>query len=676
MNISMYRGISKKQLVFVRNQSVADVLRDFKNEVYLHPEEVPPQFTFAASFKGGRVKTKMEGYNGLVTLRVHGLVRKEAAEMRDKVSKEPNTFAAFVTGDGKGLVILVAVTRPDGSLPETAEEAMDFQQRASARAGVYYEQLLGVTIRQERNLLIELTDATADKKLYYNPKSEVLPVASKSDYERKPEQLMRDRSGAVISFAHLPIGEERDLEVRRAFERAYSNALEVESFAEGNRFQFAHALGYYCCLSGIPEGEALPLALNRCVTTLFTKEDMKFSLRVRYKQYEMNQGSDDGVSRVERETRRLEQFIRRECQVRRNLILEDIEFRYAEQSNYEWESLRDAHLNSLYFRAHKEGIVCTLNDVKAMVDSELTAGYHPFKEYLFGYETVWDGHNYIKDVAATVITSDPEFFEWCFTKWFVAYVASLVNDRVINHEILVLIGGKHGQGKSTWPERLLPPEWRKNYFDANVFSNNPNTTRIKLSTCALLNIDELDTIRRYDQDAVKELFTTFNINIRTSPERPSRNFVRHASFFGTTNHLDILTDYTGSRRYLCNEVTGPINFNFEINYNQLYAQAWEMVKNNFRYYFNAEDNERVELHNQRFTETDADMDLFYDSFRKPEDDEDGEYLSAAQLAAIIHGKTKIAVSRTMIRKLGHNLKSLKYKFRKYSGQTQYYVVLR
>jgi len=213
-------------------------------------------------------------------------------------------------------------------------------------------------------------------------------------------------------------------------------------------------------------------------------------------------------------------------------------------------------------------------------------------------------------------------------------------------------------------------------FDANVFSNSPNTTRLKLSTCALLNIDELDTIQRYDQEVVKELFTTFNINIRTSPERPSRNFVRHASFFGTTNHLDILTDYTGSRRYLCNEVTGPINFNFVIDYKQLYAQAWDMVKNNFRYYFNAEDNERVELQNQRFMETDADMDLFYDSFRKPEEGEDGEYLSAAQLAATIHGKTKIAVSRTMIRKLGHNLKSLKYEFRKYSGQTQYYVVLR
>jgi len=344
MNVSVYRGVSKKQLVFVRNQSVADVLRDFKSEVYLNPEDDLPLFTFAASFNGGRVKTKMEGYNGLVALHVPGLAWKELAEMREKVSREPNTFAAFVTRDGKGLVILVAVTRPDGSLPDASEEAMDFHQRASVRAGIYYEQLLGVTFRQEKNLLVELIEATVDKKLFYNPESEVLLVASKSDYERKPEQLMRDRAGAVISFAHLQIGEVRDLEVRRAFERAYSNALEVESFAEGNRFQFAHALGYYCCLSGIPEGEALPLALNRCVTTLFTKEDVKFSLRVRYKQYEMNQGSNDGVSRVERETRRLEQFIRRECRVRRNLILEDIEFRYAEQSNYEWNSLRDAHL--------------------------------------------------------------------------------------------------------------------------------------------------------------------------------------------------------------------------------------------------------------------------------------------------------------------------------------------
>jgi len=129
--------------------------------------------------------------------------------------------------------------------------------------------------------------------------------------------------------------------------------------------------------------------------------------------------------------------------------------------------------------------------------------------------TEWDGHDYIADVAATVPTKDPEYFEWCFRKWFVAFVATLINGRVINHQILVLIGGKHGMGKSTWPERLLPPEWRKSHFDANVFSNNANATRMKLSTCAILNIDELDTVQRYDQETVKELFTTFNINIRT-----------------------------------------------------------------------------------------------------------------------------------------------------------------
>jgi predicted P-loop ATPase len=311
-----------------------------------------------------------------------------------------------------------------------------------------------------------------------------------------------------------------------------------------------------------------------------------------------------------------------------------------------------------------------------MVDSEITPSHHPFKDFIFIPFTEWDGHDYIADVAATVPTKDPEYFEWCFRKWFVALVATLINDRVINHQILVLIGGKHGMGKSTWPERLLPPEWRKSHFDANVFSNNPNATRMKLSTGAILNIDELDTVQRYDQETVKELFTTFNINIRTSPDRPPRNFTRHASFFGTTNHLDILRDYTGSRRNLCHEVTGPINFDFKIDYKQLYAQAWNMIINGFRYYFNAEENDIVEQHNQHYMETDADMELFYEYYRKPEGEEEGIYLSAAKLADYIKKKTGIATSKKMIWKLGRNLKSLNYSFRKSRGITQYEVMLR
>ena len=104
----------------------------------------------------------------------------------------------------------------------------------------------------------------------------------------------------------------------------------------------------------------------------------------------------------------------------------------------------------------------------------------------------------------------------------------------------------------------------------------------------------------------------------------------------------------------------PINFDFSIDYKQLYAQAWNLILNGFRYYFNSEENSIVEQHNQHYMETDADMELFYEYYRKPEGEEEGIFLSAAKLAEHIKSKTGIAISKKMIWKLGRNQKASEF----------------
>ena len=73
-----------------------------------------------------------------------------------------------------------------------------------------------------------------------------------------------------------------------------------------------------------------------------------------------------------------------------------------------------------------------------------------------------------------------------------------------------------------------------------------------------------------------------------------------ASFIATTNERQPLNDPTGSRRYLCVEVTGIIDTDTRINYQQLYAQAvWEL-KNNQPYYFTKAEEYRIAEHNMKF----------------------------------------------------------------------------
>ena len=60
---------------------------------------------------------------------------------------------------------------------------------------------------------------------------------------------------------------------------------------------------------------------------------------------------------------------------------------------------------------------------------------------------------------------------------------------------------------------------------------------------------------------------------------------RYASFIATSNQKDLLTDPSGSRRFICIEVTGVIDTNRPIDYEQLYAQAMYELEHGERYWF-------------------------------------------------------------------------------------------
>lgn len=66
---------------------------------------------------------------------------------------------------------------------------------------------------------------------------------------------------------------------------------------------------------------------------------------------------------------------------------------------------------------------------------------------------------------------------------------------------------------------------------------------------------------------------------------------RYASFIATSNQKDLLTDPSGSRRFICIEVTEAIDTNRPIDYNQLYAQAMHELDHGERYWFDQSDEQ-------------------------------------------------------------------------------------
>ena len=239
----------------------------------------------------------------------------------------------------------------------------------------------------------------------------------------------------------------------------------------------------------------------------------------------------------------------------------------------------------------------------------------------------------------------------CFKKWFVAMVASWMKDEVVNHTVLVLIG-RQGIFKTTWLERLIPPELREYSSKLPLSGQITKDDRLRLCENAMLNIDELDAICGREMNIVKSLLTSTDVNERAAYGRLKERRVRLASFCASTNNREFLTDITGNRRWLPFEVESIQNpFHAIIPYEQIYAQAKAMVERGiYAYWFDMEEIEELEKHNEEFRAMENEEQLLPILFDVPAEGK-GEFMTTAEISdkLVSYGGIKKPMS---IRQLG------------------------
>jgi hypothetical protein len=239
----------------------------------------------------------------------------------------------------------------------------------------------------------------------------------------------------------------------------------------------------------------------------------------------------------------------------------------------------------------------------------------------------------------------------CFKKWFVAMVASWMKDEVVNHTVLVLVG-RQGIFKTTWLERLIPPELREYSSKLPLSGQITKDDRLRLCENAMLNIDELDAICGREMNIVKSLLTSTDVNERAAYGRLKERRVRLASFCASTNNREFLTDITGNRRWLPFEVESIQNpFHAIIPYEQLYAQAVYLIEQGwYMYWFDLEEIEELEKHNEEFRAMENEEQLIPILFDIPAEGK-GEFMTTAEISdkLVSYGGIKKPMS---IRQLG------------------------
>ena len=172
---------------------------------------------------------------------------------------------------------------------------------------------------------------------------------------------------------------------------------------------------------------------------------------------------------------------------------------------------------------------------------------------------------------------------------------------------------------------------------------------IHVDTDFILN-DELDAICGREMNIVKSLLTSTDVNERAAYGRLKERRVRLASFCASTNNREFLTDVTGNRRWLPFEVESIQNpFHITLPYERIYAQAKALVEEGkFIYWFDLEDIEQLEQHNEEFRAQDSEEQLLPILFDVPAEGK-GEFMTTAQISErlVTYGNIKkpMALSR-------------------------------
>lgn len=218
-----------------------------------------------------------------------------------------------------------------------------------------------------------------------------------------------------------------------------------------------------------------------------------------------------------------------------------------------------------------------------------------------------------------------------FHRWFLNMVAHWRGyDRQHANSTSPLLVGAQGTRKSTFCRDLIPPGLRGYYTDSIDFSRKRDA-EMYLNRFALINIDEFDQITLTQQGFLKHILQKPVVNLRKSYSNSVQELRRYASFIATSNQKDLLTDPSGSRRFMCVEVTGTIDTARPIDYEQLYAQAMYEICHGERYWFDDKDEAILAQGNREFEQTPPAIQLFYRYFKVAGDDKEGEYLSPVEI---------------------------------------------
>ncbi len=573
-----------------------------------------PCFAVAVRFKDGKGKGNICGWTSLGLVDIDHVAPERMAGMLEQIRKDPHTLLCYTTISGRGIRILYHTD----ALTDDSGKNVKIYAAVFSQANQYYAKLLDCECDTKCKNVTRLSGLAHDPNVFFNPEAEPFRPMTKQKASDKP----------ALSGSRL---------LKRAV-RCAERQLEAEGvvYAAHHHNEYIMRMGYLLNAYGVDLDAAI-----RWATEQFADYDGDVAgiLSSCYRNTEehgtraLPQGND-GKDKDEHlaSVEDIETFLRTQASFRYNCITGRCEATALDAPEDGYIEIDDRFVNSLWSRMCKTVKSARLADIRNVLSSEFVPLFNPFEEY-FGKLPEWDGTTDPIDGLASTVTvkGDQAFFRRYFKKWFISVVASLFDESVVNHEILVFIGPQGGY-KTTWMNRLLPPELRRYFY---VKSNNNQITKddlFSLTEFALICLEEIDELRPSDLNRLKSMVTQVDVNERAAYAHYKERRYHIASFCGTTNHVQFLTDLTGNRRWLPFEVVHIDDpYTCSIDYAAVYSQAYTLWKKQFKYWLTPEEIAEVNAHNLQFEVPCLERELILTYYRRPLPGEEAVFVTTAHI---------------------------------------------
>ena len=611
-------------------------------------------------------------YNGIVMMEVNHLSgRTEADEIKELVKEFPQTFLAFTGSSGKSVKIWVRFTYPDDRLPVSREQVELFHAHAYQTAVKYYQPQLPFDIELKEPLLEQYCRLTYDPELYFNP--EAMPIYMKQPVSLPSETAFIRRTRETDSpLQRMAPGYENYEALSVLFSAAFNRALEeLDGYREGDDIQpLLVCLAEHCFRAGIPEEDTVrwTKAHYRLPSDeLLIRETVKSVYRTA-----KGFGKKSSLTAEQLFAMQMDEFMKRRYEFRYNALTTEVEYRERHSFNFYFRPVDKRVLASITMNAMCEGVKMWDRDVIRYLDSDHVPIYHPVEDFLYHLPR-WDGKDRILELANRVPCDNPHWAP-LFRRWFLSMTAHWIGmDKRHANSTSPLLIGPQAYRKSTFCRMLLPPALQAYYTDSIDFSNKRDA-ELMLTRFALINIDEFDSVSSAYQSFLKNVLQKPVVNARQPYKRSIQALHRYASFIATCNNYDLLTDPTGSRRFICIEISGTIDNSTSIDYEQLYAQAVAALKNGERYWFTSEEEFSTTRNNEVFQQLPVEEQLFLQYFRAARPGEESLELSAIEILQYLQSESGIKLGNKRLTYFGRLLQKNKIPSRRTMKGTCYSVV--